>query len=269
MRIAHDNRPIGVFDSGLGGLTVVAALRAALPRESILYLGDTARVPYGDKSPDIIRRFAIEDADFLLGREIKLLVVACNTVSSLAMNELRAHCPIPVIGVVEAGAAAVLAAATESVTVLGTRATTASEAYRREIHRRNPAIRVAGIACPLFVPIVEEGLTDHPMCTLAMDLYLAPLRETAPDAILLGCTHYPLLAPALRAWLPATTAIIDSAEACASFVCAYLAEHRLAADPRSVGGERFFVTDLPAVFSKQARRFLGRDLEHVEKIRLG
>jgi glutamate racemase len=264
----HDNRPIGVFDSGLGGLTVVAALRASLPEESILYLGDTARVPYGDKSPDIVRRYAREDAAFLLGREIKLLVVACNTVSALAMPELRAQCRVPVLGVVEAGAAAVLAAGPVRVAVLGTRATIASEAYRCEIQRRNPAVRVEGIACPLFVPIVEEGLTEHPICGQALELYLSPLRTSPPDAVLLGCTHYPLLRGALRVWLPERTAIIDSAEACAAYVRGFIAEHALAADPEALGSERFFVTDLPAVFSRQAARFLGRDLPHVEKIRI-
>jgi glutamate racemase len=174
---------------------------------------------------------------------------------------------VPVLGVVEAGVEAVLAAKPASVAVLGTRATIASEAYRRELHRRDPALRVVGVACPLFVPLVEEGLADHPICQQAVELYLAPLRAEPPDVVLLGCTHYPLLKPVLQDYLPGV-AIIDSAAACAEHTRKFLAARKIAASPRARGEESFFVTDLPTVFFRQARRFLGRDLDHVEKVRV-
>lgn len=263
----RDNRPIGVFDSGIGGLTVASAIRKALPAEDIVYLGDTARVPYGDKSPASIVRFSFENASFLLNLGVKLIVVACNTVSALAIQELRKKfSDISVIGVLEAGIDACLEEKPESVAVIGTRATIKSDAYRREIHRHSPEITVKSIACPLFVPIVEEGLTEHKICSLAMELYLKPLLTNPPDLLLLACTHYPLLEEALKSYLPEKIKIIDSATACAKFTADYLRENNLAAKSSSAGTERFYVTDMSSAFYRQAKRFFGCDLEHVEKI---
>lgn len=263
----RDNRPIGVFDSGIGGLTVASAIRKALPSEDIIYLGDTARVPYGDKSPASIIRFSFENASFLLNLGVKLIVVACNTVSALAIQELRKKFPhVPVIGVLEAGIDACLKEEPESVAVIATRATIKSDAYRRELHRHNPEITVKSIACPLFVPIVEEGLTEHKICSLAMELYLKPLLADPPALLLLACTHYPLLREPLKSYLPAGVKIIDSATACAKYTADYLRKNKLAAKSSSAGIERFYVTDMSSAFYGQAKKFFGCELEHVEKI---
>jgi len=263
----HDNRPIGIFDSGLGGLTVVAALRRALPGEDIIYLGDTARVPYGDKSPESIIRFAHEDAAFLAGQGVKLMIAACNTVSAHAMPALRANfADIPILGVLEAGVEAVCAENPENITIIGTRATISSDRYRQEIHAANPQIKVQSVPCPLFVPIIEEGLMDHDLCRMALDLYLGDLQLSQREIILLACTHYPLLRQQLAEFLTAEVKIIDSAEASAKFAENFLREKQLSAKGGTPESERFFVTDMPAAFFNQASRFLGRDLKHVEKI---
>ena len=254
-----DNRPIGVFDSGLGGLTVAAAMNRALPDEDILYLGDTARVPYGDKSVDSIRRFAREDAAFLLDRGVKMIVVACNTVSAVAMEPLRRLYPeVHILGV--------LAAAPERIVITGTRATVSSDAYRRGIHRQDPSIIVESIACPLLVPMAEEGVTDDSIARAVLDIYLHNVRLNPPDALLLGCTHYPLFRETIRSYLGGQVPIIDSATACADHVQEFLLRNNLSA---AKGKGRFFFTDLHSELPAHAARFLGRPLERVEKITLG
>lgn len=266
----NDNRPVGIFDSGLGGLTVVSSLKHYLPHENIVYLGDTARVPYGDKSPASITRFAIENTGFLLSHGVKMIVVACNTVSSIAMPKLRSKFPgVHIIGVLEAGVEACLKAKPRSVVIIGTRATVRSDAYRQLIHSSNPQINVISIACPLFVPIVEEGLHEHPIAKMAIELYLGQIKKTRPDVILLACTHYPLLKKALREYLGTKTQIIDSAEACVEYAKKYIRGKGISADLSSNSADRYYVTDMPALFLKQAKRFLGKDLEHFEKISLG
>ncbi len=266
-KMKFDNRPIGVFDSGLGGLTVVAAMKKSLPDENIIYLGDTARVPYGDKSPSNIIRFGMEDASFLVSKGVKLIVVACNTVSAIAISEIRAKfADVPVIGVLEAGVAACLKAKPSSVAVIGTRATVSSDAYRREIHAVNHEISIRTIACPLFVPIVEEGLADSEICRLTIDFYMKSLKKEVPDMLLLACTHYPMLKKSFRKYLSRKVKIVDSAEACAKFAEEYLKKNSLAASKSSTGTERFYVTDMPDSFFKQAKKFLGRDLEHFQKV---
>ena len=263
----YDNRPIGVFDSGLGGLTVAAALKKSLPNENIIYLGDTARVPYGDKSPANIIRFGMEDAAFLVSKGVKLIVVACNTVSAIALTEIRAKfADVPVIGVLDAGVRACLRAKPKYVAVIGTRATVSSDAYRREIHAVNPGINVRTIACPLFVPIVEEGLADSEICRLTIDFYLKSLKKETPDMLLLACTHYPLMKKSLQSYLPKRVKIVDSADACAKFAEEYLKKNLLSAGKTTSGTERFYVTDMPDSFFKQAKKFLGRDLEHFQKV---
>ncbi len=262
-----DNRPIGIFDSGLGGLTVVAAMKKALPNENIIYLGDTARVPYGDKSPANIIRFGIEDASFLVSKGVKLIVVACNTVSAIALQEIRAKfADVPVIGVLEAGVSACLKAKPRSVAVIGTRATASSDSYRRGIHAVDHGISIRTIACPLFVPIVEEGLADNEISRLTIEFYLKPLKKELPDMLLLACTHYPLLKKSLQNFLSKKVRIVDSAEACAKFAEEYLKKNSLSASKSSTGTERFYVTDMPDSFFKQAKKFLGRDLEHFQKV---
>jgi glutamate racemase len=266
----HDNRPIGVFDSGLGGLTVAAALQRDMPEETIIYLGDTARVPYGTKSRETIIRFALEDARFLIEREVKLVVAACNTVSAIAMPALHEAWPSArFVGVVEAGVAAALALpGLERVAVIGTEATIASDSYRLLLHRQNPRLGVRGIACPLFVPLVEQGWVDGPIAEQVCAAYLGELLAQPPDAVILGCTHYPLLTATLRQMLPETVRIVDSAEACAQAVRGYLHAHGLTATPGNGNRHQYFVTDMPASFFALASRFLGQPVRHVDKVSL-
>lgn len=265
-----DNRPIGVFDSGLGGLTVVAALARRLPDEEIIYLGDTARVPYGDKSEDSIIRYSHQDIDFLLRRGVKLCIAACNTVSAVAMSELHESLPQQhIIGVIEAGVRAALQSGARSIAVIATRATINSDAYRRGIHAFDRSIRVESLACPLLVPLAEEGLHSGPITAGVLDLYLAGLKQNPPDALLLGCTHYPLLRDAIDEYFSGRVRIIDSASSCADFVADYLEQHKLhAAQGRQHPRQSFFVTDLPAAFHLHASRFLGCAPGQVEKVRL-
>ena len=264
-----DNRPIGVFDSGLGGLTVVSALNRALPEEDILYLGDTARVPYGDKSVESIRRFALKDAEFLFERGVKILVVACNTVSAVAMDTLRKHNPqAHILGVLEAGIQAVLATDPAHVAVIGTRATIGSDAYRRGLHARKPSLLIESIPCPLFVPLAEEGQFEGKLAEEAFDLYLSPLRKSPPEVLLLGCTHYPLFREALERYFEGGVKIIDSAEACAESARAFLDENSIAASLAKTGNVRYYFTDLPSDFNGGLRRFLGSAPSYMEKAQL-
>ncbi len=265
-----DNRPIGVFDSGLGGLTVVRALLERLPGEDIVYLGDTARVPYGSKSPEAIRQFAIEDMEFLLRRGVKLVVAGCNTVSAVALKTLHERFPqAPLIGVIESGARAVLKAGVGSVAVIGTRATINSDAYRLAIQGADPAVSVESIECPLLVPLAEEGMVDGALAQEVLELYLGALRERKPEALVLGCTHYPLFKAELERFFAGALPIIDSATACAEHVKCFLEENHLAAQGCHPARYDLFVSDLPSRFYEMAERFLGRRPARVEKVQLG
>ena len=263
-------RAIGIFDSGLGGLTVFAAVKERMPNENIIYLGDTARVPYGDKSPDTVLRFGCEDAQFMGEKGVKLIIVACNTVSSLAINGIREFFQqnsinIPIIGVLEAGVEAVIAEDIANLAVIGTRGTVKSNAYSCELSKKAPLVETRSIACPLFAPIVEEGLAEHEIANLAIDIYLKELRTNPPDALLLGCTHYPLITSALERYLPESVKIIDSAHAVANLAEKYLSEHDLRNTNNSSGNEEFYVTDSTETFAIQAERFLNRSLKVVNK----
>ncbi len=204
------DQPIGVFDSGVGGLTVVSALIRRLPEEAILYLGDTARLPYGDKSPRTVKRYTRRNVDFLLTRGVKAVVVACNTASALALEELAYT--VPIWGVVEPGAAAAVAATDGKVGVIATESTIRSDAYGRAIRRLDPTVEVSSRACPLFVPLVEEGWSDDPISRQIAERYLAPLLDAGIDTLVLGCTHYPLLKPILQRVAGAGIRLVDSAE---------------------------------------------------------
>ncbi len=264
-----DNRPIGIFDSGLGGLTVAAALRKKLPNEAVVYLGDTARVPYGNKSADSIIRFAREDVKFMLSRGVKMVVAACNTVSSVAMNDLHHTYPDEhIIGVIESGVRAAIRSGARKITVIGTRATVNSDSYRRSLHALDRAVKVESIACPLLVPLAEEGITSGPVVAQILDIYLASVKRNLPDALLLGCTHYPLFQQTLREYFDGKVNIIDSASACADFVADFLAEHEMAATTDNPPVAGFFVTDLPSEFNRHATKFLGYVPEQIEKINL-
>ena len=264
-----DNRPIGIFDSGLGGLTVTAELRRKLPAEDVIYLGDNARVPYGSKSEDTIVRFAIQDTEFLVQREVKCVVIACNTVSSLALPDLQRTFPeMTFVGVVEAGVARILELNAKQVLLIGTSATVNSDSYRVQIHRKAPDVNVRSLACPLFVPLAEEGMIEGDLVDLAIRHYLARELESEPDALVLGCTHYPLLGKSIQKHLPDSTTIVDSATACAGAAERRLAEMNILANRKGSGEERFFVTDMPASFFSMAERFLGRSPKHVDKVTL-
>ena len=262
----NTNAPIGIFDSGLGGLTVVAAVRKLFPRENIIYLGDTARVPYGDKSKETIVRFGIENASFMAKNRVKMIIVACNTVSSLAMSEIRAHfADIPTIGVIEAGIQAVLQKKPDSLAVIGTRATINSKAYNCELHKFTSDIKISGIPCPLFTPIVEEGLADHEIGQKTIDLYLHKMLQLPPDTLLLGCTHYPLLRNSLSLYLPDSVKIIDSAHAVANFAKQKLEKLNLLNIKDQKGEEEYYVTDSPETFAKHAKQFLGKSVKNINK----
>jgi len=256
--------PIGVFDSGLGGLTVAHAIMRQLPSESLVYFGDTARVPYGPKSPETVRRYSREISAFLLEQGVKAIVIACNTATAHALPNLREELDVPVIGVVEPGArAAVRATRSGHVGVIGTAGTIRSQAYVRAIHAEAPDVHVTALACPLFVPLVEEGWTNHEAAHLIAEEYLRPLVEDQIDTLVLGCTHYPLLKPLLGEIVGRSVRLIDSAEETAADTRRMLDESGLAA----TDGEpsyRFISSDDPQQFLTLGRRFFGGAIEHVE-----
>ena len=254
--------PIGIFDSGVGGLTVFRAIAARLPDEPLVYLGDTARVPYGTRSPETVRRYAVEGARFLLEREVRLLVVACNTVSAVALDTLRQAVEVPVIGVVEPGAeAAAKASRSGRIGIIGTEATIASQAYVQAIRERLPAARTLSRPCPLLVPLAEAGWTDNDVARAALDHYLQDFRAERIDTLVLGCTHYPLFKPLLAELLGAGVTLIDSAEETASAVAAAVGDHRAEG-----GGHTFYLTDLPHTFASLAERFLGTPVRNVFQV---
>jgi glutamate racemase len=257
--------PIAVFDSGLGGLSVVRELQRLLPGEETVYFGDTARVPYGIKSRRTVAHFALEDARFLLQFEPKLIVAACNTASALAMDELEAKLPVPVVGVVKPGAqAAVRLADGAPVAVIGTEATIASGAYTAAIHALDANVEVVAQPCPLLVPLVEEGRgCDDPIVKLTVETYLSPLRTQSIRVVVLGCTHYPLLRDAIAACLGPEVHIVESGRETALAVRDALEGGGLCAERRT-GNLFCFVSDNPARFRRIGSRFLGHDIEHVE-----
>ncbi len=264
--------PIGVFDSGVGGLTVLRALRSVSPAENFIYLGDTARLPYGTKSAASVARYSLQCADALIQRGVRLLVVACNTASAAALDALRLHHPsMPVIGVIEPGArAAVAASVSQHIAVIATEGTTAGGAYQMAIQRLNPCARVTSLACSLFVSLAEEGWTEGPIAELVARRYLEPIfaQAGAPDTLVLGCTHFPALAAAIRAVLPRQVAIVDSA---ATTAAAVLEELGGAAGAAGVSGKvRWLATDGAARFARVGSAFLGETLraESVESIDL-
>jgi glutamate racemase len=260
--------PVGVFDSGIGGLTVARALMQHLPHERILYFGDTARVPYGVKSADTIAQYAIQITDFLLERQVKLLIVACNTMAAVAASAIRARSPVPVLDVIEVGAR-VAAQSTHNrrVGVIGTLTTIGSGAYDTAIHGHDPAIAIHSRACPLFVPLVEEGWLDHPVTLLTAQEYLAPVLAQGVDTLVLGCTHYPLLWPLLAGVAGSEVQLVDSAETTATHTAALLDRLGLLNPGNLPPAHRFYVTDVPQRFRAVGERFLGQPLADVEVVK--
>jgi glutamate racemase len=272
-RGAREDAPLGVFDSGLGGLTVVRALRDALPHERIVYLGDTARVPYGTRGPDTVIKYALGCARHLVQRGVKAIVIACNTVSAVAPVRLRVELDLPILGVIEPGArAGVLASRRGRIGVLATTATIASGAYPRAVAAESTRAEVIGQAAPLLVPLAEEGWTEGEVPRLAVRRYLEPLAAAGVDTVVLGCTHYPLLRPLIereaRLLIGPDVAVVDSAHATARETHDFLAARGLACAREDPGSIELLVTDMPKSFAEVAGRFLGQEIPHVELIDL-
>jgi len=262
---ALTTKPIGVFDSGIGGLTVVSALRSLLPNESIFYLGDTARVPYGGKSSTTVQRYSLEIASLLLAEQAKTVVVACNTASALALPKLEETLPVSVTGVILPGArAAVAQTRSGHVGVIGTRATIKSGAYERALRSLDPDVRVTARACPLLVPLIEEGWLESPITDEIIMQYLAPLLTDGIDTLVLGCTHYPLLRKALARLVGDKIALVDSAQNCAMAVRDLLQSENLSAPDTNSGQLQITLTDQPDAFLRVAREALQLDIGDVE-----
>ncbi|MFQ6091998.1 MAG: glutamate racemase [bacterium] len=266
-KVNEDPKPIGVFDSGVGGLTVVREIHRILPQESTVYFGDTARVPYGPKSERLVRRFALQNSRFLTGLGVKAIVIACNTASSVALDTLQEHLSLPVLGVIEPGVkAAVEATKTGKLGVVGTVGTIESRAYHRAIRRHGPELEVFAQACPLFVPLAEEGWLDRRSTFLIAEEYLAPLKRCSIDTLILGCTHYPLLKPVISEVMGPEITLIDSAEQTARELHSLLKESNRLSDRFEAGRRTYFVSDVPRRFREIAERFLGNTLGSVERV---
>jgi glutamate racemase len=266
--VRHDKTsPIGVFDSGIGGLTVLRALMERLPAESTVYLGDTARVPYGTKSADVVTKYSVKNAAALMDYGVKLLVVACNTASSVALPALRAQLPIPVLGVIEPGArAAARATKTGHIAVIGTPGTIASGAYQRALAAERADVQVQARACPLFVPLAEEGWVDGEVPLKIAQRYLSDLRGV--DTLVLGCTHYPMLAQVISQVVGPQVTLVDSARATAERAAELLAERDLLKTGLGAVERHYLVTDTPERFVEVGARFLGRPLSGARQIDL-
>lgn len=261
--------PIGVFDSGIGGLTVLSEIKKLLPNENFVYLGDTARVPYGTKSSKTVIAYSQINSKFLVSKGIKLLVVACNTASAVALPSLRWDLEIPIIGVIEPGARkAVSTTKTGNVGVIGTPSTIKSDAYKKAIENISPEIHVVSKACPLFVPLAEEGWTEGEIAELAARNYLGPLKDSGIDVLILGCTHYPLLKPTIQKVVGESVTLIDSAEETAIEI------KRILKDKKSLNGnssqtqKEFYLTDVSESFINIAGTFLGGEIDRIYQIDL-
>lgn len=259
-------QPIGIFDSGVGGLTVFKEIRKKFPYEDIIYFGDTARVPYGPKSPATVIQYSIQNARFLMQCGAKIIVVACNTSSSVALDELTRILPIPVIGVIIPGAEAAAKSTTSgNIGIIGTEGTIRSNAYAFAIKELNAAYQVFSIACPLFVSLTEEGLEDHKITRLVIEEYLHPFLKSKIDTLVLGCTHYPILKQAIRNFLGDQIKLVDSAEAVSRRLTAILPEPEL----ESKGKNEFYVSDNEDKFKKIAERILETKVDNLVKVKLG
>lgn len=255
---------IGIFDSGFGGLTVMKAIRALLPHENILYFGDTARLPYGTKSRETIVRYSIENASFLIQQGIKVLVVACHTACSFALEELQQKFDIPIIGVTTPMIEQVAQISSRGkIAILGTRGTIASGAYQNAIRKLLPHAEISAIACQLLVPLVEEGYIDHPITAMAIFEYLHSLKNKDIDTILLGCTHFPLLLKQIQQTVGPSVQVIDPAQFCAASLKKLLQDQKLINPDLSTPDTQFFVSDDPEKFQLLGKTFLGHTVSEV------
>ncbi len=265
----NKDKPIGIFDSGIGGLTVLKELRRVLPDEQLIYFGDTARIPYGTKSAALVTQYALEDAAFLMQYKVKLIVVACNTASALAIDTLQKELPVPVVGVVLPGALAALRESRSGkIGVIGTTATINSKAYKKTIVEKAAGrdVLVDQQACPLLVPLVEEGWLEDDITDLTLKRYLGDLLNIPVDTLVLGCTHYPLLKPAIRKLAGEQVALIDSGHETAVYVKEALQQHDLLHKGPRLADDYFFVSDIPQKFAEIGSRFLGEKLSSVQRV---
>lgn len=262
--------PIGVFDSGLGGLTVLRELQLRLPDEDLLYFGDTARVPYGTKGERTVRAFALQDAMFLVSKGVKMIVVACNTASAFALDYLAEVLPVPVLGVIEPGVRTALQKTRGGrVGVIATRGTINSDRYQQMLSAEIDAGRIVSQPCPLFVPLAEEGMIGHPITQLTVAEYLQPIRDAGVDTLILGCTHYPILMEAIGAYMGPDVVLVDSAQALAEAAAVRLTETGLARqDGRQAGTLEFYLSDLPWKFQEIGERFLGHRVDNVHIVNM-
>ena len=262
-------KPLGVFDSGIGGLTVVKRIISMLPLENIVYFGDTARVPYGSKSNATVIEYSIQDTKFLLSKNVKLIVVACNTASSVALKELRSRFDVPVIGMIEPGALMALENTKNGrIGVIGTSATINNKAYSGELKKLDPKIQVYEKACPLFVPLAEEGWVGHKATSLIAQEYLKELKEQKTDTVVLGCTHYPILSGVIQEVLGNNVTLIDSGIAAAKVVREELDRMNLHTNSNSPGIQDYYVSDIPQKFREISRIFMGNNLTNINKVEL-
>ena len=265
-----NKKPIGVFDSGIGGLTVVRAMLKHLPHENIVYFGDTARVPYGSKSPQVVREYAEDITKFLISKDVKMIVIACNTVSAVALDVVQKYARVPVLGVIIPGAEAAAAATQKKrIGVIGTAGTIASNAYSNALKLIDPDLQVYSRACPLFVPLVEEGWMEHAATEMIAKEYLFPLMAEKIDTLVLGCTHYPLLKEVITKVTKGMATLIDSGEATAGRVAAALREQNIVNPSKEHPNIQFFVSDAPGKFTEIGERFLGRKLGVVKRVVVG
>ncbi len=264
-----DSRPIGIFDSGFGGLTAVKEVIHSLPDEQIIYFGDTARVPYGPKSRETIIRFSIENILFLLKYKVKLIIIACNTASSVALSIVEKNFKVPIVGVISPGVLeAVRVTVNKKIGVIGTRTTINSRAYEKMIKLTQPRTKVYSVECPLFVPLVEEGWLDNQTIRQIARFYLNPLKNKKIDTLVLGCTHYPLLKPVIKEILGPSVTLVDSAKQVAQQAKQILVNQNILSPKgkKSKNNIRFYVSDEPDNFAKLGKRFLGFELKNVRKV---
>ena len=264
-----NSKPIGVFDSGIGGLTVVKRLGTTLPNENIIYFGDTARVPYGSKSNSTVIEYSIQNTNFLLGKDVKAIIVACNTASSVAIPELKSKFDLPIIGMIEPGASMALQfSSNKKIGIIGTRATISNKAYSTEIKKMEPAANIYEKPCPLFVPFAEEGWLTHKATYEVAEEYLKELREHEIDTLVLGCTHYPILADVIQEVMGNNVKLIDSGVASAEVIKNMLQKNNLLSESDGKGIQEFYVSDIPEKFREEAELFLGRPIDDVHKVDL-
>ena len=269
MNITDKQKPIGVFDSGIGGLTVVKRLASTLPNENIIYFGDTARVPYGSKSNSTVIEYSIQNTRFLLGKNVKAVIVACNTASSIAIPDLKKMFDIPIIGMIEPGSKMALQkSSNKMIGVIGTRATIANLAYSSEIKKMNDKAQVFEKPCPLFVPLAEEGWIKHRATFEIAEEYLRELRESGIDTLVMGCTHYPILSEVIQKVIGSEVTLIDSGVASSELIKQELEKLNLLSVSDSTGSQEYYVSDIPAKFKEVAELFLGREIDHVHKVDL-